>query len=103
MNKPDKTNDKPNGRPEGSYDEDSLPTRLAKLEVGQTESRSVRLNANEATPDQIRKSSETLSGGMRKAISRTGDRSKGRFTTETGYFISNSRVAVITCVATRIK
>lgn len=103
MNKPDKSNDKPNGRPKGSYDDDSLTTRLVNLAEGACESKSVRLPPDEATPDEIRKASERLSGAMRKAVARAGTRTKSVFTTETGSFTTNSRIVVVTCVATCLK
>lgn len=92
----------PPGRPMGTTMADSLPTRLCGLDLGQSESKAIRLGLADATTSEVTACKEKLSGTLRKAAARASDRAGFLFEIATGDFRTQTDHVIVLAVATRI-
>lgn len=94
------------GRPKDTPSEDSLPTRLTQLAVGQSESRSTRLLVIVTDANTVSEAGRKLANTARSATTRASRRTNGEhaYTIDTGHFLTHDhRYYVVSAVVTRIK
>lgn len=95
---------RPAGRPIDTPAEDSLPTRLAGLSLGGSESRSVRLPLIGTTAGDVTEAGRKLASTARSAATRAMHRTENRYTIDTGHFLTHDHQHyVVSAVITRIE
>lgn len=80
-----------------------LPSRIAALAIGESESSSVRIQFDVTSKDELFTLSNNLKSTMSKAADRASKRCDSRFVTEIGQFFTRSGDIIVTAVVTRVE
>jgi hypothetical protein len=94
------------GRPKDTPVTDSLPSRLAQLAVGESETKSTRLTVAGSTAGDVSEAARKLANSARSALTRAARRNTQglRYTIDTGHFLTHDhQFYVVNAVITRVE